>query len=63
MRVSCAHWAQGRRTVEVGGANERDVDTHVTVIGRTVEAEVDAKRHRTPCWVLCAAVEAYLAIP
>jgi hypothetical protein len=36
------------------------VDTHIAVVRRAIKAEVDAKRYGTPCWVLCAAVEAYL---
>lgn len=36
------------------------MDTHVTVVRRAVETEVDTKRYRAPCWVLCAAVETYL---
>ena len=36
------------------------MDAEVAVVGGAVEAEVDAKRDRCPCWVLLAAVEADL---
>lgn len=39
-------------TVKVRRTNERDMDTEITVMSRTVETEVDAKRDRRPCWVL-----------
>lgn len=48
-------------TVEVGRADKRDVDAEVAVVGRAVEAEVDAKGDRGPCRVLLVAVEAHLA--
>lgn len=48
------------RTVEVGRSHKGNVYAHVTVVRRAVEAQIDAKRHRAPCWVLCAAVETYL---
>ena len=47
-------------TIEVCGAHERDVDTEIAVDGGAVEAQVDAERHRRPCWVFGAAVEADL---
>lgn len=31
-------WVLGERTVEVGGSHEGDVDAHVTMVGRAVEA-------------------------
>lgn len=49
-----------KHTVEVGGANEGDMHAQVTVIGRAVKAQVDTERHRRPCWVLGAAIEADL---
>ena len=36
------------------------MDTHVAVVRRAVEAEVDTEGYRAPCRVLCAAVETYL---
>lgn len=36
------------------------MDAEVAVVGGAVEAEVDAKGDRSPCWVLLAAVEADL---
>lgn len=51
----------GEHTVEVGGAHKGDVHAHVTVVGGTVEAQVDAKGHGGPGGVFGAAVEAYLA--
>lgn len=50
----------GSRTVEVGRAHKGNVDAEVAVVGRAVEAQVDAERDRRPCRVLLAAVEANL---
>lgn len=35
---------------------------HITVNGRAVEADVDGKGGRGPCWVLGSTIEAYLSI-
>jgi hypothetical protein len=37
------------------------MDTEVTVVRRAVEAEINPKGNRSPCWVLLAAVKAYLS--
>lgn len=50
------------RTVEVGGAHKGDVHSHVSVVRRAIEAQVDAEGDRAPCRVLCAAVETYLNV-
>lgn len=44
--VSMSGWGMrrvGLRTVEVGRANEGDVDTEISVVGRAIQAEIDAK--------------------
>lgn len=53
---------RGALTIEVRGPNEGDVDAEVSVVGRAVEAEIDAEGDRGPGRVLLVAVEAYLAI-
>jgi len=61
--VSICGWGMrrvGLRTVEVGGANEGDVDTEVSVVGGAIQAEIDAKGNRRPSRVFGAAVEADL---
>ena len=58
--VSISGWGMrrvGLRTVKVGGANEGDVDTEVSVVGRAVQTEIDAKGNRRPGRVFGAAVE------
>lgn len=57
---STAQGEGGSRTVEVGRAHKGNVDAEVAVVGRAVEAQVDAERDRRPCRVLLAAVEADL---
>jgi hypothetical protein len=49
-----------RRTVEVCGPHKGDVDPEVPMVGRAVEAEIDPKRYRRPCWILLPTVEADL---
>lgn len=49
-------------TVEVSRPHKGNVNAEVAVVGRAIEAEVDAKGDRGPCWVLLAAVEADLLI-
>lgn len=53
-------WGVNSLTVEVRRANEGDVDAEVAVVGRAVQAEVDAKGDRGPGRVLLVAVKAYL---
>lgn len=53
-------WRVGLRTVEVGGADEGDVDTEVSVMGRAVQAEINAKGNRRPGGIFGAAIEADL---
>lgn len=47
-------------TVKVGRSDEGDVDTEVSVVGRAVEAQIDAEWHRRPRRVLLSTVKAYL---
>lgn len=57
MHVSCGGRA---RTVEIGGSDEGDVDTEVSVMSRAVQAEIDTKGNRRPGGIFGAAVEADL---
>jgi hypothetical protein len=62
-RVSMNGWGMrkvGLRTVEVGGADEGDVNTEVSVMSRAIQTEIDAKGNRRPGGVFGAAVEADL---
>lgn len=63
MGSCCRRHANAKRghTVEVSRPNKGDVDTEVAMVGRAIEAEVDAKRNGGPCWVLLTAVEADLS--
>ena len=36
------------------------MDTKVAVVGRAIKAKIDAKRNRSPCWVVLSTVEADL---
>lgn len=57
MDVSCGGRA---RTVEIGGSDEGDVDTEVSVMGGAVKAEINAEGHGRPCRIFGTAVEADL---
>lgn len=48
------------RTIEVRRSNKGDMDPEVTVIRRTIEAEVDSEWHRSPGRILLPTVEAQL---
>ena len=52
----------GKRTVKIGGSHKRYVNTQVSVIGRTIQTEVDAKGNRRPGWILGATIEADLVL-
>lgn len=49
-----------RLTVQVGTPHKRNVHTKVPVVRGTIQAQIDAKWHRTPRWVFGAAIEADL---
>jgi hypothetical protein len=53
-------WRVGLRTVEVGGADEGDVNTEISVVSGAVQAEIDSKGNRRPGGVFGAAIEADL---
>lgn len=36
------------------------MDTEISMIGGAVKTQIYGKRHRCPCWILCAAIEADL---
>jgi hypothetical protein len=47
--VSMSGWGMrrvGLRTIEVGRANEGNVDTEISVVGRAVQTEINAKGNR-----------------
>lgn len=58
------HWGRennhARHTVKVRGADEGDVDTQVTMVGRAVQAKVDTKGNRRPRRIFRAAIKADL---
>ncbi len=47
-------------TVKVGRTHKRYMYAKITVVGGTIEAEIDAERHGGPCRVLPTAVKTYL---
>lgn len=47
-------------TIKVRRSHKRDMHTHVPMVRRAVQTQVDAEGNGRPCRVLCAAVETYL---
>jgi hypothetical protein len=48
------------RTVEICRPHEGYVDSQVAVLRGAVEAEIDSKRYRCPCWTVLSTIETFL---